>query len=129
MAVTENEVVSRITTLTSLTCSTGRETPRQLGLPEFEQYDIRQQLDLVGLVTIVDLVPADWRKPHSGSRTRMSPGLIAPGYALLDVAGINGPVGSFEAGFQIASAQRSRTSAAPCGAGFAVLRIQQPPKN
>ena len=77
---------------------------RQLGLPEFEQYDIRQQLDLVGLGTIADLVPLTGEnrilavKGLEQIRRTHRAGLRA----LLDVAGIDGPVGSYEAGFQIA---------------------------
>lgn len=77
---------------------------RQNGLAGFDVYDIRQQLDLVGLGTIADLVPLIGENRvlavkglQQISRTHR-PGLKA----LLEVAGITGPVGSYEAGFQLA---------------------------
>ena len=77
---------------------------RQLGLPEFKQYDIRQQLDLVGLGTIADLVPLTGENRILAVKgLQQIPRTHRAGLrALLDVAGIDGPVGSFEAGFQIA---------------------------
>ena len=77
---------------------------RQLGLPEFEQYDIRQQLDLVGLGTIADLVPLTGENRILAVKgLEQIPRTHRAGLrALLDVAGIDGPVGSFEAGFQMA---------------------------
>ena len=77
---------------------------RQLGLPEFKRYDIRQQLDLVGLGTIADLVPLTGENRILAVKgLQQIPRTHRAGLrALLDVAGIDGPVGSFEAGFQIA---------------------------
>ena len=77
---------------------------RQLGLPEFKRYDIRQQLDLVGLGTIADLVPLMGENRILAVKgLQQIPRTHRVGLrALLDVAGIDGPVGSFEAGFQIA---------------------------
>ena len=77
---------------------------RQLGLTEFKHYDIRQQLDLVGLGTIADLVPLTGENRILAFKgLQQIPRTQRPGLrALLEVAGIDGSVGSFEAGFQIA---------------------------
>ncbi len=74
------------------------------GLPGAAEFDLRPYLDLVALGTIADLVPLSGENRilvNSGlerlQQTRR-PGLIA----LKKIAGIDGPVGGYEVGFQLA---------------------------
>jgi single-stranded-DNA-specific exonuclease len=77
---------------------------RELGSPEFFDFDVRPLLDLVALGTIADVVPLngenrilvrrglEWLN-HTGR-----PGLLA----LREVAKITGKIGGYEVGFQLA---------------------------
>ena len=96
---------------------------RQLGLPEFEQYDIRQQLDLVGLGTIADLVPLTGENRILAVKgLEQIPGLIALGYAPYWMSPALMVLLALEAGFQIApGSTQPDVCKAPCGAWFAVL--------
>ena len=77
---------------------------RQLGLPEFAGTDVREYLDLVALGTIADLVPLVGENrilvAAGLERLRVTkrPGLVA----LKKAASINGRVGGYEVGFQLA---------------------------
>jgi single-stranded-DNA-specific exonuclease len=77
---------------------------RQLGLAEFASTDVREFLDLVALGTIADLVPLVGENrilvTAGLERLRVTkrPGLIA----LKKAASINGRVGGYEVGFQLA---------------------------
>lgn len=77
---------------------------RTVGLPGTEAADIRPFLDLVALGTIADLVPltGENRILVSAGIERLNtterPGIVA----LKTVAGIEGAVGSYEVGFQLA---------------------------
>ena len=77
---------------------------RQLGLPEFINFDVRPFLDLVALGTIADVVPlvGENRILVTRGLERLNhttrPGLIA----LREVAKITGRIGSYEVGFQLA---------------------------
>ena len=106
---------------------------RQLGLPEFEQYDIRQQLDLVGLGTIADLVPLTGENRILAVKgLEQIPGLIALGYApywmspaLMVLLALLRPVFRLLPG-----STQPDVCKAPCGAWICCARsIQQPPKN
>ena len=101
---------------------------RQLGLPEFEQYDIRQQLDLVGLGTIADLVPLIGENRILAVKgLQQIPRTHRPGLlALLEVAGIEGPVGSFEAGFQLAPRLNAAGRLKSAMRGLDLLRSKTP---
>lgn len=77
---------------------------RESGLPEAQQYDLRPLLDLVALGTIADLVPVTGE-----NRILLAAGLEKlnalqrPGLcALKEVAQIQGPIGPYEVGFQLA---------------------------
>ena len=76
---------------------------RQAKLTGFDNYDIRETLDLVALGTIADLVPL-----HRENRILAVNGLKQLNKtqrvgieALAKVAGINGAIGGFEVGFQL----------------------------
>src|SRR5205085_10426896 len=77
---------------------------RALNFPGAQDYDLRPLLDLVALGTIADLVPliGENRILVSAGLSRLTetprPGLIA----LKEVAGIKGPIGGYEVGFQLA---------------------------
>ena len=77
---------------------------RSAGLPGADTFDLRPCLDLVALGTIADLVPltGENRILVSAGIERLSttqrPGLVA----LKKVAGIEGEVGGYEVGFQLA---------------------------
>jgi single-stranded-DNA-specific exonuclease len=77
---------------------------RDLGLASARELDIRQFLDLVALGTIADIVPlvGENRILVSAGLERLNttdrPGIVA----LKEVAQINGPVGVYEVGFQLA---------------------------
>ena len=77
---------------------------RTVGLPGAAEFDLRPYLDLVALGTIADLVPliGENRILVSAGIERLNstqrPGLIA----LKKVAGIDGEVGGYEVGFQLA---------------------------
>lgn len=77
---------------------------RELNWPAAANYDLKNLLDLVALGTIADLVPlkSENRIFVSSGLKRLSdtprPGLIA----LKNVAGIDGEVGVYEVGFQLA---------------------------
>ena len=77
---------------------------RTVGLPGAAEFDLRPCLDLVALGTIADLVPliGENRILVSAGIERLNstqrPGLIA----LKKVAGIDGEVGGYEVGFQLA---------------------------
>lgn len=77
---------------------------RTVGLPGAAEFDLRPSLDLVALGTIADLVPltGENRILVSAGIERLNstkrPGLIA----LKKVAGIDGEVGGYEVGFQLA---------------------------
>jgi single-stranded-DNA-specific exonuclease len=77
---------------------------RQLGLAQFASADVREFLDLVALGTIADLVPLVGENrilvTAGLERLRVTkrPGLIA----LKKAASINGRVGGYEVGFQLA---------------------------
>ena len=77
---------------------------RQLGIQAAFGVDLRQFLDLVALGTIADLVPlsGENRILVSAGLERLNkserPGIVA----LKNVAQINGPVGVYEVGFQLA---------------------------
>ena len=77
---------------------------RANNFPGAEEYDLRPLLDLVALGTIADLVPltGENRILVSAGLSRLTetrrPGLVA----LKKVAGIEGPVGGYEVGFQLA---------------------------
>lgn len=77
---------------------------RDIGLPGAAEFDLRPLLDLVALGTIADLVPLSGE-----NRILVSAGLQwlnrteRPGLrALKEVAGINGALGTYEVGFQLA---------------------------
>ncbi len=78
----------------------GRET----GLPGAADFDLRPLLDLVALGTIADLVPLTGENRILVTaglerlNTTQRPGLLA----LKKVAQINGPIGTYEVGFQLA---------------------------
>jgi single-stranded-DNA-specific exonuclease len=76
---------------------------RAVNLPGAQEFDLRPLLDLVALGTIADLVPLTGE-----NRIFVSAGLqwltktTRPGLvALKEVAGIKGPVGGYEVGFQL----------------------------
>ena len=77
---------------------------RATNLPGAQEFDLRPFLDLVALGTIADLVPliGENRILVSGGlrwlTTTKRPGLLA----LKEVAGINGAIGGYEVGFQLA---------------------------
>jgi single-stranded-DNA-specific exonuclease len=77
---------------------------RTAGLPGTDTADIRPFLDLVALGTIADLVPLTGENRILVSagierlNTTQRPGIVA----LKNVAGIEGEVGSYEVGFQLA---------------------------
>lgn len=77
---------------------------RAVGLPGAAEYDLRPLLDLVALGTIADLVPlvGENRILVTAGLERLNvtqrPGLVA----LKKVAGIEGEVGGYEVGFQLA---------------------------
>lgn len=77
---------------------------RAIGLPGAAEFDLRPFLDLVALGTIADLVPltGENRILVSAGLERLNvtqrPGLVA----LKKVAGIEGEVGGYEVGFQLA---------------------------
>jgi single-stranded-DNA-specific exonuclease len=77
---------------------------RAINLPGAHEFDLRPLLDLVALGTIADLVPlvGENRILVSAGLQRLTttarPGLVA----LKEVAGIKGPVGGYEVGFQLA---------------------------
>lgn len=77
---------------------------RATGLPGAAEFDLRPFLDLVALGTIADLVPltGENRILVSAGLERLNvtqrPGLVA----LKNVAGIEGEVGGYEVGFQLA---------------------------
>lgn len=77
---------------------------RATNMPGAQEFDLRSFLDLVALGTIADLVPLIGENRilvSAGLRcltTTKRPGLIA----LKEVAGINGTVGGYEVGFQLA---------------------------
>ncbi|PYK96053.1 MAG: single-stranded-DNA-specific exonuclease RecJ, partial [Verrucomicrobia bacterium] len=77
----------------------GRET----GLPAAQEFDLRPLLDLVALGTVADLVPltGENRILVATGLQRLNatqrPGLIA----LKAVAGVKGPIGVYEVGFQL----------------------------
>jgi single-stranded-DNA-specific exonuclease len=76
---------------------------RAINMPGAQEFDLRPFLDFVALGTIADLVPLVGENRILVSAglqwlTRTTrPGLIA----LKEVAGINGPVGGYEVGFQL----------------------------
>ena len=86
--------------LTHALVKRGRET----GLPGAADFDLRPLLDLVALGTIADLVPliGENRILVTAGLERLNitqrPGLLA----LKKVAQINGPIGTYEVGFQLA---------------------------
>jgi single-stranded-DNA-specific exonuclease len=77
---------------------------RDLGLPEFFDFDVRPFLDLVALGTIADVVPLNGENRILVTRglERLNqttrPGLVA----LREIAGIAGRIGGYEVGFQLA---------------------------
>ncbi|MBK7999584.1 MAG: single-stranded-DNA-specific exonuclease RecJ [Verrucomicrobia bacterium] len=77
---------------------------RSAGLPGADTFDLRPYLDLVALGTIADLVPLTGENRILVSagierlNTTQRPGLVA----LKEVAGIEGEVGGYEVGFQLA---------------------------
>jgi single-stranded-DNA-specific exonuclease len=77
---------------------------RDLGLPEFFDFDVRPFLDLVALGTIADVVPLNGENRILVTRglERLNqttrPGLVA----LREIAGITGRIGGYEVGFQLA---------------------------
>jgi single-stranded-DNA-specific exonuclease len=77
---------------------------RANNLPGAEEFDLRPLLDLVALGTIADLVPliGENRILVTAGLQRLTtttrPGIVA----LKEVAGINGVVGGYEVGFQLA---------------------------
>ena len=77
---------------------------RELGLPGAAEFDLRPLLDLVALGTIADLVPLTGENRILVSagierlNTTQRPGLVA----LKKVAAINGRMGGYEVGFQLA---------------------------
>jgi single-stranded-DNA-specific exonuclease len=77
---------------------------RVIGLPGAADFDLRPLLDLVALGTIADLVPlVGENRILVGAglerlNTTQRPGLVA----LKKVAGINGRIGGYEVGFQLA---------------------------
>lgn len=77
---------------------------RATNLPGAQEFDLRPLLDLVALGTIADLVPltGENRILVSAGLQRLTttqrPGIVA----LKEVAGIKGPVGGYEVGFQLA---------------------------
>jgi single-stranded-DNA-specific exonuclease len=77
---------------------------RAVGLSGTQEFDLRPLLDLVALGTIADLVPllGENRILVSAGLQRLSttarPGIVA----LKKVAGVNGEVGGYEVGFQLA---------------------------
>jgi len=77
---------------------------RELGIPGAADYDLRPLLDLVALGTIADIVPliGENRILVASGLARLNrterPGLLA----LKQVAGITSPLGTYEAGFQLA---------------------------
>ncbi len=77
---------------------------RELGLPGAHELDLRRWLDLVALGTVADLVPLTGENRILATaglerlNTTQRPGIVA----LKRVAGINGPVGVYEVGFQLA---------------------------
>lgn len=77
---------------------------RATGLPGADTFDLRPCLDLVALGTIADLVPLTGENRILVSagierlNTTQRPGLVA----LKEVAGIEGEVGGYEVGFQLA---------------------------
>lgn len=77
---------------------------RATGLPGADTFDLRPCLDLVALGTIADLVPLTGENRILVSagierlNTTQRPGLVA----LKKVAGIDGEVGGYEVGFQLA---------------------------
>jgi single-stranded-DNA-specific exonuclease len=79
---------------------------RTSGLPGADAFDLRPFLDLVALGTIADLVPLVGENRilvSAGLRrleTTQRPGLVA----LKKVAAINGRIGGYEVGFQLALA-------------------------
>jgi single-stranded-DNA-specific exonuclease len=76
---------------------------RAAGLAGAEQLDLRAWLDLVALGTIADLVPltGENRILVAAGLKRLNQGGLRPGLAALrEVAGVNGPIGTYEAGYQ-----------------------------
>lgn len=77
---------------------------REMGIAEAADFDLRPLLDLVALGTIADLVPlcGENRILVAAGLQRLNrterPGLLA----LKEVAGINGSIGTYEVGFQLA---------------------------
>lgn len=77
---------------------------RDLGLPGFEDFDLRPLLDLVALGTIADLVPLHGENRILVAaglerlRTTRRPGLVA----LKEAAGIGTKLGGYEVGYQLA---------------------------
>lgn len=77
---------------------------RELSLPGFAEFDVRAYLDLVALGTIADIVPlvGENRILVTRGLERLNettrPGLVA----LRQVARINGTIGGYEVGFQLA---------------------------
>jgi len=76
---------------------------RELGLPGFERFDLKQFLDLVALGTIADLVPQvrENRILVTAGLQRLETTTRAGLIALKDVAQTRSPVGVYEVGFQL----------------------------